>query len=1074
MSSIGPNWAGLTKFIGPAGATGQTGPTGATGPTGSSATASNWSLYPALQAVNMGGYNLSNTGNVYASQVITTTVTNPSSTTPMTISSPSNPLLVYSGQTVTVAADQGCNIGAYADVSLLASNGNRGRIQLEANAGYLNGIQGEISLVANGGVVGIDPADYATGGLITLTATTPTATAYTATSAIKFSAASILSYAGPITPLGSLLGYNYIQGSLGVNIVAGGASSVPNTAGTIYMWGLNGTKIQNSLYVDNISNYPGANLNIHPDGTYWVDILRCQKLGMGNNPVIDGGGGTTSFISNFYGISTTANGGLFTGTGGLSTLGSITNGLDTPLYVTQPDINIYAYKTQSALIPVTYVYHSINLNATSNVTMVSSNGGVISMTSASNVNITTPGGSDLYVNSVAFSSYNPSNWANFPALATINASNHNISNLANVYSLGGAMSGISNISNTGLVADAGSGTLTLKSTTGAAELLAPSAAYGSVLIVGGSNLHQIDMPVSSSGSNMKLYSTVGLTLDAATNMANHGISNITNLTSSSGGTISGFSNLSNSGLTMRGSVATTIESGGTIFINPTTFVDFCNATLCNIDKMYVNNVIEYGDLNMDGYSILNVSNITVSNILGNPNLRISGGTLSNVFTGPITTSADSISNSLTAAYTTNAATSIDLSSGTITTLTAKELNVTTAASSTVSSNFSYIGPYGQAWVVPSNCYSFTFTLQGAQGGGAPGYGGLGGLLTGTVLNAQPGTTYSLIIGQQGGSSFSTSPVYNGGGAGGTNGYPGGGMTSLYILNGSTPIPVAFAGGGGGSTRNGAAGGLGGGGVGTAGGRINSGVGGGGGTLSAGGTASGSATVGTLYVGGNGGGSNAGGGGGGLFGGGGGYAPSGSDDGAGGGGSSYYSSAVTSVTDTQGGATAGSGSITIVYTLGDSVKLTTSAQTVTGNFIPGKFLGYSPLPMINDGQRLLFSAGTGSTFSGNYTIQIGGVAWDGSANKWGNLPPGVYNFTAVCTNNTRRSLNMMFNVFGQAAGFGAAANNLDASNAVTMYVYNSGYYLYLNFNNTTIGSGDQFSFQGNLISGQWDGTTGYLY
>jgi hypothetical protein len=70
--------------------------------------------------------------------------------------------------------------------------------------------------------------------------------------------------------------------------------------------------------------------------------------------------------------------------------------------------------------------------------------------------------------------------------------------------------------------------------------------------------------------------------------------------------------------------------------------------------------------------------------------------------------------------------------------------------------------------------------------------------------------------------------------------------------------------------------------------------------------------------------------------------------------------------------------------------------------------------------------------------------------------------------------MMFNVFGQAAGFGATANNLDSTNAVTMYVYNTGNYLYLNFNNTTTGGGDQFSFQGNLISGQWDGTTGYLY
>ena len=159
---------------------------------------------------------------------------------------------------------------------------------------------GQINLVADAGSVTISGTTYGIGGLVNITANSPLTLPYNATSAIKLSAASILSYAGAVTPLGSLAGYNYIQGTLGVNIVAGSASSIPNTAGTIYLYGANGTKLQNGLYLDTLANYPGSNLNIHPDSA--VDMTKVQFIGMGSAtnesksyPVIRGDGSSALY-----------------------------------------------------------------------------------------------------------------------------------------------------------------------------------------------------------------------------------------------------------------------------------------------------------------------------------------------------------------------------------------------------------------------------------------------------------------------------------------------------------------------------------------------------------------------------------------------------------------------------------------------------------------------------------------------------------------------------------------------------------------------------------------------------------
>lgn len=139
--------------------------------------------------------------------------------------------------------DEGANAAAPATFSVVAQNGNRGDISLTANPG-IGGVYGQINLTANGGTT---PALLATGGLINLTANTPIGTDPTLTSAIKLSAAGINSYAGAVPSVGSLLGYNFIYGTLGVNLCAGLPSVVPNTPGTIYLYGTTGVTMGSQL-----------------------------------------------------------------------------------------------------------------------------------------------------------------------------------------------------------------------------------------------------------------------------------------------------------------------------------------------------------------------------------------------------------------------------------------------------------------------------------------------------------------------------------------------------------------------------------------------------------------------------------------------------------------------------------------------------------------------------------------------------------------------------------------------------------------------------------------------------------
>jgi hypothetical protein len=243
-----------------------------TGPAGNPASSSNWANYPAIHQVEMNGYAINNSIN---SNVLSlTSVTNINET----------------ARIINLNASQGSVVAAYSDINLNASNGNRGRINLTSAGGYSNGINGEINLVAQGAVVGAYPLDYATGGLISLDAQTPVGSIYTATSAVKIGGAGVLSYASlGFRPAFSTVGVNYLYGQLGVKILANATPpATPPDAGTVYLYGQNGTVVQNTMYLDNLCNYSGSNLLIGARSSQWVEI---------------NGNGNNSFIYNFCNIN---------------------------------------------------------------------------------------------------------------------------------------------------------------------------------------------------------------------------------------------------------------------------------------------------------------------------------------------------------------------------------------------------------------------------------------------------------------------------------------------------------------------------------------------------------------------------------------------------------------------------------------------------------------------------------------------------------------------------------------------------------------------------------------------------
>jgi hypothetical protein len=326
---------------------------GATIQTGGGGDVSQWANFPAVTTVNANANPITNVTTIGASGNITTTanvnayafngtnveatniaagpigsgkfciMTNnsitSSTTDGLTISVPSNNLVttVASG-TITntatgilnnvgnnfeITADGGLNPLITPNINLTSKNGNGGQVNVVADPGSIAALGGVVNITGNGGTITIPqpppelPISVTVGGEVNITATTGSgAGLYTATSAINLNAASINSYAGAIPPIGSLLGYNFIYGNLGVSVCAGLPSSGLQFPGTAYIYGLGipgvagGVRIQSpqgiqmlsDTYIENLYPLDGGGLNIQGRSlpTGYVNITDIATLTM--------------------------------------------------------------------------------------------------------------------------------------------------------------------------------------------------------------------------------------------------------------------------------------------------------------------------------------------------------------------------------------------------------------------------------------------------------------------------------------------------------------------------------------------------------------------------------------------------------------------------------------------------------------------------------------------------------------------------------------------------------------------------------------------------------------------------
>jgi hypothetical protein len=178
----------------------------------------------------------------------------------------------------------------------------------------------------------------------------------------------------------------------------------------------------------------------------------------------------------------------------------------------------------------------------------------------------------------------------------------------------------------------------------------------------------------------------------------------------------------------------------------------------------------------------------------------------------------------------------------------------------------------------------------------------------------------------------------------------------------------------------------------------------------------------------------------------------------------------------GGALTITGTTAISGDLNMATHNITNAGTVTAVSVNTTYVnGAIATPITNNG-TLVFKYYVVSSLRGNLTFQVAGPVYDGTSIKVGNLPPGIYNFLAVCSSNSRRSMSAIMIIDTAPTVQIAQANVLDTTDYVAMYPTNlniSGVlYGTVTFNNTTVGGGDDFYLYIHMISSTWDGTNSW--
>lgn len=233
----------------------------------------NWANYKAISTIDANSQPMINTGRILfnsaTSNILTTDEANNLIYNGSNISGggsgnvadwatfPANSNVAMNGNILTSATASGFTIDAGGSalttpqINLTSVNGNGGNVSILADTGYLGTSFGKVSIVANGGTT----LGVGVGGLVEITANTPSGADATASSAIKLSAAGINSYAGAVPTIGSLAGYNFVYGTSGVNVCSGLPSVLPSFPGCTYIYGTAGIQLNSDVYTSAILPY---------------------------------------------------------------------------------------------------------------------------------------------------------------------------------------------------------------------------------------------------------------------------------------------------------------------------------------------------------------------------------------------------------------------------------------------------------------------------------------------------------------------------------------------------------------------------------------------------------------------------------------------------------------------------------------------------------------------------------------------------------------------------------------------------------------------------------------------------
>jgi hypothetical protein len=346
------------------------------------------------------------------------------------------------GGIVNITADVATPLNPAVTVSQLTAEakGNFGLITPGSPVGYVPR-GGLVSIIARQGLTPSPPAEV-TSALFANGEIDLTAYSYgIVPGLIKLSAGANEIYAGAFTPVTGVIGYNYIFGQFGNNITAGlPPGGIPTVPGENYIYGLNGTVIDNGLYTDTIYNKFGGDLNLNS---------RTCNMALSTDLV---GGRSITLTSLTIGIAGTMNmsNNVISNCSAISASSNLTLNADPfsniILNANEAVLNGNVNMCNKILFNVSNVQANSNLvlSSTTGGNIVLSNIGFLNMSGFSISNVNTVAGCNVTLTTTGNLTLASSTGGSVVCSNNLNMNSNSISNVSNILGIAGGELNISN------------------------------------------------------------------------------------------------------------------------------------------------------------------------------------------------------------------------------------------------------------------------------------------------------------------------------------------------------------------------------------------------------------------------------------------------------------------------------------------------------------------------------------------------------------------------------------------------------------------------------------------------------